>query len=75
MVSIIETNTIVKWLIKGYDEYAFGEDRKLYNITTGRILNPAYPNGCIGYYLRGKFKSLTALRKLIYKETESDKPF
>jgi hypothetical protein len=43
-------------------EYKFTTCKKLFNNKTGRQIKQVYNNSCIGYNIRGKFKSLTSLR-------------
>lgn len=55
-------------------EYKFTTCNKLFNNKTGRQIKQVYNNSCIGYNIRGKFHSLTRLRKsleLIPKEDYS----
>jgi hypothetical protein len=56
-----------KWTIKGFPEYFVGEDKKIYRIKTGRAIKKTLVNYTIGYYLHGKFYSLTKLRSLLEK--------
>jgi hypothetical protein len=44
-------------------EYKFTTCKKLFNNKTGRRIKQVYNNSCIGYNIRGKFYSLTRLRK------------
>ena len=40
---------------------------KCVNIKTGRVIKQVYNNSCIGYNIKGKFVSLTKLRKELEK--------
>jgi putative salt-induced outer membrane protein YdiY len=63
-----KTHRIVrkKWMIVGYDNYCFAENKKLYNRTTGfevrQVLKGGYTRG---YNLVGIFFSLKKLRPLL----------
>ena len=45
----------VVWKITGFDSYAFGDDKQLYNIKTKRPIKKVYNSGSIGYWLNKKF--------------------
>jgi hypothetical protein len=64
------------WKIKGYSDYAFAEDKELYNIKRQKKVKKIYNNGSIGYILNGKFITLKNLKTLISKyENTSICPF
>ena len=52
-----------KYRIKFANEYVYTTCGKCYNQKTGRLIKQVYKSGCIGYVIRGKFYSLTSLRK------------
>jgi hypothetical protein len=56
------------YFIKGFDDYAFCNDKNLYNIKRGRKVKKVYNNGCVGFNLKGKFYSLNRIKPLLYKE-------
>jgi len=74
MTSITYTIEI-KWEIKGFESYGFGTDKNLYNLKTGRRLQQSYNSGSIGYWFGKKFKTLTSLKKLLYKPMRIKLPF
>ena len=74
MIKYIEKIVIIKWHIKGYENYVFGEDKCLYNLKTNRKLNPTYNCRCMGYWIDRKFISLTRLRTVLFIP-KSDCPF
>ena len=45
------------------------------NTKTERVIKKVYNNRCLGYNIRGKFHSLTFLRKHLVKATEPKTPF
>lgn len=62
----------LKWTIEGYPDYAFFENKKLYNLKNGREIKQVLKGGYTrGYNLNGKFISLCKLRGLVTKK----KPF
>jgi len=63
------------WNIKGINDYGFGRDKNLYNLKTNRKIKQCLNNSCIGYWITGKFYSLTKLKSLIYKPTKEYCPF
>lgn len=56
-------------------EYKWTNCNKLFNNKTGREIKQVYNNGCLGYSIRGKFYSLTKLRKHLVKITNPLIPF
>jgi hypothetical protein len=48
---------------------------KCVNLKTGRVLKQVYNNSCIGYNIKGKFSSLTRLRKELEKIPKKSCPF
>lgn len=58
----------IKWRVQGFENYAFAENRKLYNLTTGNEVGKVLKGGyTFGYNLKGKFYSLKKLKPLITK--------
>lgn len=43
--------------------YQWSKCGKCFNVKTNRQIKQTYKNRCIGYYIKGKFYSLTKLRK------------
>lgn len=56
-------------------EYKFTTCKKCVNVKTGRELKKVINSRCLGYNIRGKFYSLTNLRKHLFKETKKKLPF
>ena len=56
-------------------EYKFSECGKCFNSKTGRQIKQVVNNSCIGYSIRGKFKSLTCLRTKLEKIKTESCPF
>ena len=59
------------WQLKSYPEYQFTKCKKCFNIKTGKQIKQVSQNGCIGYNIKGKFKSLFYLRSQIQKIEDS----
>ena len=71
-----QINIVPKWVIEGHPLYFFSEDKKLYNINTGKEIKPVLKGYTIGYNLNGRFKSRRQLKPLIKKYSEPEKlPF
>lgn len=56
-----------KYRIKDTPNYWFTLCGKCFNIKTQRLIKQVYKNGCIGYIIAGKFKSLKRLRGKLEK--------
>lgn len=65
----------ITWLIKGYESYAFGSDKNLYNIKTGSKIKKCLKGYTKGYNLNGKFITLNKIRSLLYKPVKIHCPF
>ena len=65
----------LKWRIKNFENYAFGENKRLYNVKRGKEMNPTVIGTTRGYCLNGKFKPLKDIKPLLVKIKESDCPF
>lgn len=66
MNCISTTNNIdLVWSIKGYSNYAFGSNKQLYNIVTGRKIKHTVIDYTSGYYLCGKFTSDKKIKSLL----------
>jgi hypothetical protein len=55
------------WKLKDANHYLFTKDGRCYNAQTGRELKQAYNSRCIGFYIKGKFRSLTKIKKQLEK--------
>lgn len=74
-MNLISITYTLKYQISFAPEYKFSVCKKCFNTKTGRQIKKVYNNGCLGYSIRGNFKSLHRLRKELVK-IESDKiPF
>ena len=68
MNCISTTNNIdLVWSIRGYSQYAFGSNKILYNIVTGRKIKHTVIDYTSGYYLNGKFVSDKKIKSLLTK--------
>ena len=74
MTSISISYTL-KYEISIAPEYRFSKCGKCFNIKTGRQIKKVCNNGCIGYSIKGKFKSLKYLRGFLRKIENSNCPF
>jgi hypothetical protein len=72
---IINYTIELTYFIKGYNNYAFGKDKNLYNLKTNRRLKQSLNNGTIGYWFSKKFISLKSLKILLYKKKNTKLPF
>ena len=64
------------FLLTGFDDYCFAEDRNLYHLKRQKLVKKVYNNGTIGYNLNGKFYSLKVLKPLLTPYIETIKcPF
>ena len=57
---------ISKWLIKGYPDYYFTVDKRLFNCKTNRFSKNVVRNYSSGYNLNGKFITRKNITPLIY---------
>ena len=71
----ISVNYTLIYELSTDNKYKWTKCGKCFNTKTGRELRKRYNSGCIGYYINGKFKSLTALRKQLVKIKETETPF
>lgn len=56
-------------------EYKYTKCKKCINSKTGREIKQVRVGGSIGYNIKGKFYSLTRLRKHLVKPVKADCPF
>jgi hypothetical protein len=70
-----QINIIPKWNIIGYDNYFFDDKNNLRNKKTGKILQMQLKGYTKGFYLNGKFKSLTQIKKIVTKYKQEKMPF
>jgi len=65
---------IPKWSIKGFDNYYFTYERKLYNSKTNRVIKKVVKGGySVGYVINGNFMTLKKLKPLLIKVSKLSK--
>ncbi len=64
-----------KYVLDFAPEYKFTKCGKCVNAKTGRQIKKVYNSRCLGYNIRGKFYSLTKLRKHLVIEQKIKLPF
>ena len=74
MYIIICKKVKIKWRIKGYDDFGFGVDNKLYNLKRGKEKIQVLNSGVKGYWFGRKFYTLEKLKPLLYKDKTFDFP-
>jgi len=74
-VNTISTTYTLKFELDFAPEYKWTSCGKCFNIKTGRQIKQTYVSGSIGYCIKGKFNSLTKLRKHLTKIKEVNCPF
>ena len=70
-----EVDFAPEYKIKKINKPKNGVNEQCFNSKTGRKIKQVYKNGMLGYSIRGKFYSLTRLRKHLVKPVKSDCPF
>lgn len=66
---------VIKWHIKGFENYGFGEDKNLYNLKRNTKVKHCLKRYTKGFNLNGKFISDNNLKLLITKPTKPNLPF
>jgi len=56
---------ISKWKIEGFPDYAFLEDKRLFNYRTNRFSKKVVMNCSVGFNLNGDFYTVKNLKPLI----------
>jgi len=72
---LISVNYSLKWQFTLDHKYQWSKCGKLINVRTGNIIKKAYNSGSIGYWLNGKFYTLTKLRSLLITIPKEYIPF
>ena len=72
---VYQQNIIPKWLIKDHDLYFIDTENKVRNKKTGKVLQMQLKGYTKGYYLNGRFYSLSQLRVLLVKFVKEKLPF
>jgi hypothetical protein len=72
--------TIIKSLkqtyhIQGYEGYSFCDNKKLYNLKTGREIKQTINGGSYGYWIKGKYFTLKKLKPLLKRPENFECPF
>jgi len=65
----------IKYVIRFAPNYVFNQHKECYNLKTGRRIKKVVQGRSIGYNIKGKFHSLTSLRKHLIKPKEEECPF
>lgn len=65
----------IKYVISFADYYVFNQYKECYNLRTNRRIKKVRKGGSIGYVIKGKFYSLTTLRKYLAKPKKEECPF
>lgn len=65
----------IKWHITGFDNYAFGENKKLYNLLRGKEVKQKVNGGSIGWWLGKKFITQKSMKPLLTIPKYFDVPF
>lgn len=65
----------VEWVIKDHYNYGVTKNGIVINITTGKILKRTLKYYTIGYYIHGKFYSLSKMRTMLEKIQAVECPF
>jgi len=65
----------IEYVIDFAENYGFTKCKKCFNLKTGREILQRTNSRCIGYYINGKFRSLTKLKQHLVKPIEYDSPF
>ena len=71
----ISVNYTLKFELSFAPNYKWTSCGKCFNTKTGRQIKQVYNNGCIGYSIDGKFKSLKFLRTKLIKIQKINIPF
>jgi hypothetical protein len=71
----VSTSYAVYWELSDAPEYQWTQCGKCFNTKTGRELRQVYNKGSIGYNIKGKFRSLKALRPELRKIMSVECPF
>ena len=74
-MSTLTINYSVVWELKFAPEYQFTPGGKRINVQRGKELQMKVKGYTRGFYIRGKFRSLTALRKDLIKIRNQEIPF
>lgn len=73
MLISITKNIEIVWIIE--NNYGISRNNEIYNLKTNRKLKQSLVNYTVGYYLKGKFRSLKYIRQNCKKYKEVKCPF
>ncbi len=65
----------ISFQIRGFENYAFGSDKNLYNLKTGRKIKKCLKGYTRGFNLNGKFITQNKLKPLLKKVEKIKCPF
>jgi hypothetical protein len=74
-MNTISINYTVYFEIDFARNYKFTKNKECFNEKTGRRIRQVYKGGSIGYNIKGRFYSLSKLRKHLVKPEKVDCPF
>jgi hypothetical protein len=74
-MSSISINYTLIYQLKFAVNYQWTKCGKCFNTKTGKQIKQVYNNGCIGYNIKGKFKSLKYLRTQLERISSVSVPF
>ena len=75
MKILISNSYVLNWELKDYPNYKFSECGKCFNTKTNREIKKILNGRSIGYCIKGRFKSLSTLRKQLVKIKDIECPF
>ena len=62
---IFTVNIKAKWQLKGKENYVWAEDKRLYNLRTGRMIKKTLKGLTPGYWIGKTFIKLVDLKSLV----------
>jgi hypothetical protein len=65
----------LKWQVKETPEYQVTPCGKMFNVKTGRQIKLTLNNRCAGFWIKGKFVSLSKIRSSLIKIQTIKTPF
>lgn len=75
-MTINQTKIIdISFVIDGFENYAFGTDKNLYNVKTGRKIKKCLKGYTRGFNIAGKFITQNKLRPLLKRPENFNCPF
>lgn len=75
-MTTITTKVACIWRLKNANYYLFSKDGRCFNAKTGNEIQQSYNSRCIGFYIKGKFRSLSSIRKDLERIPQKEKlPF